>query len=84
MRRATNDVNGGIEQELFDFGRKDRNQALDAEEEALARRVKEAEEASQRKIDHTKQANLSPTRLSRGGPIDQAGKIKPRSVPITI
>lgn len=45
------DVVGGIRTEgLFDFGRKDRNQALDAEEEVLARRVKEAEEASQRKI----------------------------------
>ena len=48
---GTNDVVGGIRTEgLFDFGRKDRNQALDAEEEALARRVKEAEETSQRKI----------------------------------
>ena len=48
---GSNDVVGGIRTEgLFDFGRKDRNQALDAEEEALARRVKEAEETSQRKI----------------------------------
>lgn len=48
---GSNDVVGGIRTEgLFDFGRKDRNQALDAEEEVLARRVKEAEEASQRKI----------------------------------
>ena len=48
---GSNDVVGGIRTEgLFDFGRKDRNQALDAEEEALARRVKEAEENSQRKI----------------------------------
>ena len=48
---GSNDVVGGIRTEgLFDFGRTDRNQALDAEEEALARRVKEAEEASQRKI----------------------------------
>jgi adhesin transport system outer membrane protein len=48
---GSNDVVGGIRTEgLFDFGRKDRNQALDAEEEALARRVKEAEESSQRKI----------------------------------
>ena len=48
---GSNDVVGGIRTEgLFDFGRKDRNQALDAEEEALARRVKETEETSQRKI----------------------------------
>ena len=48
---GSNDVVGGIRTEgLFDFGRKDRNQALDAEEEALARRVKEAEESSQRTI----------------------------------
>ena len=48
---GSNDVVGGIRTEgLFDYGRKDRNQALDAEEEALARRVKEAEETSQRKI----------------------------------
>ena len=48
---GSNDVVGGIRTEgLFDFGRTDRNQALDAEEEALARRVKEAEESSQRKI----------------------------------
>lgn len=48
---GSNDVVGGIRTEgLFDFGRKDRNQALDVEEEVLARRVKEAEEASQRKI----------------------------------
>ena len=48
---GSNHVVGGIRTEgLFDFGRKDRNQALDAEEEALARRVKETEETSQRKI----------------------------------
>ena len=48
---GSNDVVGGIRTEgLFDFGRKDRNQALDAEEEALAKRVKETEETSQRKI----------------------------------
>ena len=48
---GSNDIVGGIRTEgLFDFGRKERNQALDAEEEALARRVQEAEEASLRKI----------------------------------
>jgi adhesin transport system outer membrane protein len=48
---GSNDIVGGIRTEgLFDFGRKERNQALDAEEEALARRVQETEEASLRKI----------------------------------
>jgi len=48
---GSNDVVGGIRTEgLFDFGRKDRNQALDAEEEAFVRRIAKAEEASLRKI----------------------------------
>ena len=48
---GTNSVTGGIQTKgFFDFGRNERNQALDATNEALERSIQETEESSLRKI----------------------------------